>query len=141
MELKEKNVINLNIGGEVLSLRVSVDDEPNVRRAAAIVSNKVQRLKSCYPSVDSTALFMLLALEEQMGKMTAKQRGKQRGFFRRVTNRWKEKIISDFSLTINRAPPKKISGDEPSSSRQHFLQSLTTINNPITNNNTNTLIY
>ena len=96
MELKKKNVINLNIGGEVLSLRVSVDDEPNVRRAAAIVSNKVQRLKSCYPSVDSTALFMLLALEEQMGKMTAKQRGKQRGFFRRVTNRWKEKIISRF---------------------------------------------
>jgi hypothetical protein len=39
---------------------------------------------------------MLLALEEQMGKMAAKQRGKQRGFFRRVTNRWKEKIISRF---------------------------------------------
>jgi cell division protein ZapA len=61
--MKEEISIKVNIADVVYPLKVVLDDEENVRKAAKLINEKVRLFRDDYPAADKVNLLSMVALQ------------------------------------------------------------------------------
>lgn len=61
--MKEEVSIKVNIADVVYPLRVALDEEENVRKAARLINEKVRLFREDYPAADKINLLSMVALQ------------------------------------------------------------------------------
>ena len=61
--MKEEISIKVNIADVVYPLRVTVEDEPNIRKAAKLINDKIRMYRDDYQLADKANLLSMVALQ------------------------------------------------------------------------------